>query len=273
VLEESLNKINPTRVRISQRVRNKRRHALESAVANAKQALESYLLSASLLSKRLQNLVEILHLENAPERIECFDISHTMGEATKASCVVFGRDGAVKSDYRRYNIKDIEPGDDYAAMRQVLERRYSKRLQSPEQLPDLILIDGGKGQLNASLEVLSEYGLDHLPIFGLAKREEEVFVPGRQDPILLPRNSQGRFLIQRVRDEAHRYAITTHRRARNKLGLSSTLEAIPGVGPGRRKALLKAFGSMDKIRAATVEELAAVPGMTLKVAQQVKEFL
>jgi excinuclease ABC subunit C len=140
-------------------------------------------------------------------------------------------------------------------------------------MPDLILIDGGKGQLNASLEVLSEYGLDHLPIFGLAKREEEVFVPGHEDPILLPRNSQGRFLIQRVRDEAHRFAITTHRRARNKLGLSSTLEAIPGVGPQRRRALLKAFGSMDKIRAATVEELAAVPGMTAKVARQVKEFL
>jgi excinuclease ABC subunit C len=140
-------------------------------------------------------------------------------------------------------------------------------------MPDLILIDGGKGQLNASLEVLSEYGLDHLPIFGLAKREEEVFVPNQQAPILLPRNSQGRFLIQRVRDEAHRFAITTHRRARNKLGLSSTLEAIPGVGPERRKALLKAFGSMDKIRAATIEELAAVPGMTVKVAQQVKEFL
>jgi excinuclease ABC subunit C len=140
-------------------------------------------------------------------------------------------------------------------------------------MPDLILIDGGKGQLNAATEVLSEYGLDHLPIFGLAKRQEEIYVPGQEQPICLPRNSQGLFLVQRVRDEAHRFAITAHRRARNKLGLASTLEAVPGVGPKRRKALLTTFGSMDKIRAATVEELAAVPGMTLQVAQRVKEYL
>jgi excinuclease ABC subunit C len=140
-------------------------------------------------------------------------------------------------------------------------------------MPDLILIDGGKGQLNAAAEVLSEYGLDHLPIFGLAKRQEEIFVPDQEEPILLPRNSQGLYLVQRIRDEAHRFAITAHRRARAKLGLASTLEAVPGIGPQRRKALLKAFGSMDKIRSASVDELAAVPGMTLKVAQRVKEFL
>ena len=143
---------------------------------NAKQALDSYLLSASMLSKRLQNLVEILHLENPPERIECFDISHTMGEATKASCVVFGREGAIKSEYRRYNIKDIEPGDDYAAMRQVLQRRYEKRQDLPEQLPDLILIDGGKGQLGIALEVLEGLNIPNvkpqLRVFGVAKGAE-----------------------------------------------------------------------------------------------------
>jgi excinuclease ABC subunit C len=140
-------------------------------------------------------------------------------------------------------------------------------------MPDLILIDGGKGQLNAATEVLSEYGLDHLAVFGLAKREEEIFVPGQEEAIYLPRNSQGMFLVQRIRDEAHRFAITAHRRARSKLSLASTLEAVPGIGPRRRKALLTTFGSMDKIRAASVQELAAVPGMTLKVAQRVKEYL
>ena len=142
-----------------------------------------------------------------------------------------------------------------------------------ELMPDVILIDGGKGQLNASVEVLREYGLDHLPIFGLAKREEEVFVPGHEDPILLPRNSQGRFLIQRVRDEAHRFAITYHRRVRRKETVVSQLDGVPGVGPKRRSALLQQFGSIQAIREASVEELAAVPSMTRKVAEQLKASL
>jgi len=244
-------------------------------------------------TEALAELQEALELPEPPARIEGYDISTFYGTATYGSMVVFVHGVPRKSEYRRFRVRSVsEHSDDYASLQEVLRRRFRRAQADQEEsetddadlppakidasfavMPDLILIDGGKGQLNASLEVLSEYGLDHLPIFGLAKREEEVFVPGREDPILLPRNSQGRFLIQRVRDEAHRFAITTHRRARNKLGLSSTLEAIPGVGPQRRRALLKAFGSMDKIRAATVEELAAVPGMTAKVAQQIKEFL
>jgi len=149
----------------------------------------------------------------------------------------------------------------------------AKKDASFSVIPDLILIDGGKGQLNAAVEVLSGYGLDHLAIFGLAKREEEIYVAGQDSPVRLPRDSQGLYLIQRVRDEAHRFAITAHRRARRKLGLASTLESVPGVGPERRKALLKAFGSMDHIREATLDELAAVPGMTRKVAERIKEFL
>ncbi len=176
VLAESLHQLNQSRVRISSRVRDKRRRALDIAVSNARQALESYLLSTSMLSKRFKNLIEILHLENAPERIECFDISHTMGEATRASCVVFGRDGAIKNEYRRYNIKDIQAGDDYAAMRQVLERRYARRLHDAELLPDLILIDGGKGQLGVALEVLEDLNIptlkENLRVFGVAKGVE-----------------------------------------------------------------------------------------------------
>ena len=278
VLEESLNKINPTRVRISQRVRNKRRHALESAIANAKQALESYLLSASLLSKRLQNLVEILHLESAPERIECFDISHTMGEATKASCVVFGRDGAIKSDYRRYNIKDIEPGDDYAAMRQVLERRYSKRLQAPEQLPDLILIDGGKGQLGVALEVLEALNIPtikpELRVFGVAKGAErragyEDIIDEEMSTLNVPPDSPGLLLIQQVRDEAHRFAITGHRQARAKARRRSRLEEIPGIGVRKRQLLLNTFGGLQGVQAAGVEELMQIKGINRETAQAI----
>jgi excinuclease ABC subunit C len=278
VLGESLNQLNPSRVRISQRVRNKRRHALESAIANAKQALESYLLSASLLSKRLQNLVEILHLENAPERIECFDISHTMGEATKASCVVFGRDGAIKNEYRRYNIKDIAAGDDYAAMRQVLERRYSKRLQSPEQLPDLILIDGGKGQLGVALDVLEALNIptikSQLRVFGVAKGAErragyEDIIDEEMTALNIAMDSPALLLIQQIRDEAHRFAITGHRQARAKTRRRSRLEEIPGIGVRKRQLLLNTFGGLHGVQAAGVEELMQIKGINRETAQAI----
>ena len=278
VLSESLNQLNPTRIRITHRVRDKRRRALESAIANAKQALDSYLLSASLLSKRLQNLVEILNLESAPERIECFDVSHTMGEATKASCVVFGRDGAIKSEYRRYNIKDIEPGDDYAAMRQVLERRYSKRVQSPEQLPDLILIDGGKGQLGIALEVLEALNIPtikpELRVFGVAKGAErragyEDIIDEEMSTLNFPMDSPALLLIQQVRDEAHRFAITGHRQARAKARRRSRLEEIPGIGVRKRQLLLNTFGGLHGVQSAGVEELMQIKGINRETAQAI----
>jgi excinuclease ABC subunit C len=268
--------------------------ATENAVETLAALRAQWAADQNRQTEALAELQEALELPAPPARIEGYDISTFYGTATYGSMVVFVHGVPRKSEYRRFKIRSVTGhSDDYASLQEVLRRRFRRAQVGREQpeacddegappkkidasfavMPDLILIDGGKGQLNAALDVLSECGLDHLPIFGLAKREEEVFVPGQGDPILLPRNSQGRFLIQRVRDEAHRFAITTHRRARNKLGLSSTLEAIPGVGPQRRKALLKAFGSMDKIRAATVDELTAVPGMTAKVARQVKEYL
>jgi excinuclease ABC subunit C len=276
VLTESLHQLNQSRIRIVHNVRNKRRHALENAINNAGQALESYLLSASLLSKRFQSLVELLHLENPPERIECFDISHTMGEATKASCVVFGKEGAIKNEYRCYNINDIQPGDDYAAMRQVLDRRYRKRQNTPEQLPDLILIDGGKGQLGVALDVLEELNIltvkANLRVFGVAKGVErragyEEIIDEEMTALNFPMDSPALLLIQQIRDEAHRFAITGHRQARAKARRKSRLEEIPGIGVKKRQLLLNTFGGLQGIQAAGVEELMQIRGINRETAQ------
>ncbi len=278
LLAESLHQLNHSRIRIVHSVRDKRRRALENAINNAKQALESYLLSASMLSKRYQNLVEILHLENPPERIECFDISHTMGESTKASCVVFGKEGAIKNEYRRYNIRDIQAGDDYAAMRQVLERRYEKRRNSPEQLPDLILIDGGKGQLGIALEVLEALNIptvkENLRVFGVAKGVErragyEDILDEEMSALNFPLDSPGLLLIQQIRDEAHRFAITGHRQARAKTRNKSRLEEIPGIGARKRQILLNTFGGLQGVKAAGIEELMQIRGINRETAQAI----
>ena len=278
LLTESLHQLHQSRIRITSNVRGKRRHALENAISNAKQALETYLLSASLLNKRFQSLVEDLHLENAPERIECFDISHTMGESTKASCVVFGKEGAMKSEYRRYNIKDIQAGDDYAAMRQVLDRRYRKRQELPDQLPDLILIDGGKGQLGIALEVMESLNIltvkENLRIFGVAKGVErragyEEILDEEMTPLNIPMDSPALLLIQQIRDEAHRFAITGHRQARAKTRRKSRLEEIPGIGAGKRRLLLNTFGGLQGVQAAGIEELIQIKGINRETAQAI----
>ena len=278
LLADSLHQLSHSRVRITNRVRGKRQRALESAINNAKQALESYLLSASLLSKRYQNLVEILHLEAPPERIECFDISHTMGESTKASCIVYGREGPIKNEYRRYNINDITPGDDYAAMRQVLERRYSKRQSSPELLPDLILVDGGKGQLGIALEVLESMNIpnvkDNLRVFGIAKGVDrragyEDIIDEEMSSLNFPMDSPALLLIQQIRDEAHRFAITGHRQARAKTRRKSRLEEIPGIGVRKRQLLLNTFGGLQGVQAAGVEELMQIKGINRETAQAI----
>jgi excinuclease ABC subunit C len=282
LLTESLHLLSHSRVRIAHNVRGKRQRALESAIANAKQALESYLLSASLLSKRFQNLVEVLHLEGPPERIECFDISHTMGESTKASCVVFGNEGAIKNEYRRYNINDIQPGDDYAAMRQVLDRRYSKRQNSPEQLPDLILIDGGKGQLGVAMDVLESLNIlnvkENLRVFGIAKGVErragyEEIIDEEMTALNFPMDSPALLLIQQIRDEAHRFAITGHRQARARTRRKSRLEEIPGIGIKKRQLLLNTFGGLQGVQAAGVEELMQIKGINRETAQAIYDTL
>ncbi len=278
LLAESLHQLNQSRVSIKHNVRDKRKRALENAINNARQALESYLLSASMLSKRYKSLVEILHLEQPPERIECFDISHTMGESTRASCVVFGRDGAVKSEYRRYNIAGIQAGDDYAAMRQVLERRYSKRRDMPDQLPDLILIDGGKGQLGVALDVLDSLNIptvkENLRVFGVAKGVErragyEEIIDEDMTALNPPMSAPGLLLIQQIRDEAHRFAITGHRQAQAKARRKSRLEEIPGIGARKRQLLLNTFGGLQGVKAAGVEELMQIRGINRETAQAI----
>jgi excinuclease ABC subunit C len=276
LISRTLGQISNTRIRITNTVREKRRHALENAVNNAKQALQSYLLSASHLNKRFLSLIEELQLESAPERIECFDISHTMGESTKASCVVFGQEGAIKSEYRNYNIKDIQGGDDYAAMKQVLERRYGKRQHSAELLPDLVFIDGGKGQLHTALDVFESLNLfakkPNLRVLGVSKGPERK--SGYEDIIdenyaILPikMDSPALLLIQQIRDEAHRFAITGHRRARAKKRNTSRLEAIRGIGAKKRQLLLNKFGGLQGVQAAGIEELIQIKGINRETAR------
>ena len=238
----------------------------------------------------LTELQQALNLPEAPLRIECYDISTLQGTNTVGSMVVFVKGIPRKSDYRRFKIKSVAGQDDYASMQEMLRRRF-KRMTDPgyrEQakvghedeenawalIPDLVIVDGGKGQLNAALEVLDEFELrDAVPIVGLAKQEEEIFTPGREESIMLPRHSQGLFLVQRVRDEAHRFGITYHRQLRGKTAVRSSLDDIEGIGPKRRRALLQKFGSIEAIRQASVDELAAVPGMNKRAAQMIKDML
>ncbi len=242
--------------------------------------------------KQEQALAEIqsaFQLPAPPNRVECYDISHTQGVATVGSMVVFTRGVPDKKLYRRFNIESAAGApDDFASMEQVLRRRFKRWQASQEQnlapgsrpdesfafLPDLLIVDGGKGQLSRAVDVLQEFELfTKVPVVGLAKQEEEIFFPEKPDSLLLPRHSQGLYLVQRIRDEAHRFAITAHRARRSKQGMASALDSIPGIGPVRRKALLKYFGSVDGIRKATVVELTAVPGITQSLASSVKAHL
>jgi excinuclease ABC subunit C len=272
--------------------RGHKRDLVEMATENAAETLAhlraQWLIDEGKQARALAELQEHLDLEQPPNRIEGYDISTTQGVATTGSLVVFVKGVPRKSDYRRFRIRTVEGTDDYASMKEMLRRRF-RRITEPEAqtkkapggkesswrlLPDLLVVDGGKGQLNIALEVLDEFGLrDQVPIVGLAKQEEEIFVPGRSDPVRLPRTSEGLYLMQRVRDEAHRFAITYHRKLRGKQTIISQLDGVPGIGPKRRSALLKHFGSIDAIRAASTEELAAVPGMTRKAAEQLKGSL
>jgi excinuclease ABC subunit C len=256
-------------------VRGDRARFLDLAVRNAEAALASRLASRQTQLARLESLRDLLEMDETPQRIECFDISHTMGEATVASCVVFGPEGPEKSQYRRFNIAGITPGDDYAAMRQALERRY-KRVQAGEgKLPDLLLIDGGKGQVQQAVDVLNELGLEGVPIVGVAKGEarragDETLILGRGGRTLWPGpESLASHLIQAVRDEAHRFAITGHRGRREKAREHSTLEDIAGVGPRRRSALLRHFGGLTGIAGAGVEELMKVKGVSRELAERI----
>ncbi|GAA5184548.1 excinuclease ABC subunit UvrC [Niveibacterium umoris] len=252
---------------------------VEMAERNAREAIEIRLRESGRVADQLDALRSALELQDAPQRIECFDISHTMGEATIASCVVWEDGGMKKSEYRRFNIAGVEPGDDYGAMRQALERRYGKVAAGEGARPDLILIDGGKGQVSVAYEVLVELGLETIAMLGVAKGEarkaglEQLVFPDNRAPLVLGGEHAGLHLIQTVRDEAHRFAITGMRAKRAKARVGSRLDDIPGIGPTRRKKLIETFGGLAGVKEATVEDLCRVSGVNRKLAEAIYNAL
>lgn len=265
-------------VEIRSRVREARAAWLEMAQRNAESGLASTLANRGHIAQRFADLQRVLERDAPVTRMECFDISHTMGEATVASCVVFDGQGPKKSDYRRFNIEGITPGDDYAAMHQALTRRYSRLLKDEAVLPDILFIDGGKGQLAQAVDVLAELGVHQVQLIGIAKGEGRK--PGLETlhfpdggTLSLSADSPALHLIQHIRDEAHRFAITGHRERRAKARRTSTLEGIPGVGPTRRRALIQHFGGLQEVMRASERDLATVPGISATLAQAIHAAL
>ncbi|MEO8443555.1 MAG: excinuclease ABC subunit UvrC [Gammaproteobacteria bacterium] len=279
VLEASLTARHGHDVRIRHQVRGTRRRWLEMAATNAAQGLSSRIAAGGSLRGQLASLVDALALEEVPRRIECFDISHTGGDETVAACVVFDADGPLKADYRRFNIRDVEPGDDYGAIAQAVERRFARIRRGESPMPDLIFIDGGSGQVERARSVLEEFQLAHLPLIGVSKGrdrragEEKLVFPGEAAARSLPPDSPALHLIQKIRDEAHWFAITGHRQRRAKARTSSSLESIAGLGPLRRRALLREFGGLQGIRQAGVADLARVDGISRQLAQRIYDHL
>ena len=260
---------------ISYRVRGTRARWQQLAVTNAEQALAARLANRQHVAARFDALAQVLDMDEVPQRLECFDISHSSGEATVASCVVFGPEGPLKSDYRRYNIEGVTPGDDYAAMHQALTRRFSKIKDGEGKLPDILLVDGGKGQLAMAREVLEELAVPELILLGVAKGTtrkpglETLYLNDAAHEFTLPGNSPALHLIQQIRDESHRFAITGHRARRDKTRRTSTLEGVAGVGPKRRRELLNHFGGLQELSRASIEEIAKAPGISKKLAESI----
>ena len=263
------------RVSLRVSVRADRARWLNMAKQNARLALDSRLASRAGMLQRVEALQNALKLDEAPARMECFDISHTGGELTVASCVVFDQQGAVKTDYRRFNIENIQGGDDYAAMQQALSRRYTRIQAGEGVLPDILFIDGGKGQLSTAAGVLEELAVNGVMLVGVAKGVdrkagmEQLFLLGQDVPIILPADSPALHLIQQIRDEAHRFAITGHRQRRDRSRKTSVLETIPGIGAKRRQQLLKQFGGLQGVARAGIEDLTRVQGISRQLAEQV----
>ncbi len=275
LLQEVLQSESGHKVSLRQPQRGQAVRWMQMAKTNAEISLTHRLSSRSNLLQRFETLQDALELDELPKRIECFDISHTRGERTVASCVVFGLEGAIKADYRKFNIEGITGGDDYAAMNQALTRRFTRLQKGEGKRPDLLLIDGGKGQIKEAREVLAELNLSDLPILGIAKGperkpgEETLFLVGREGEVTLAADSPALHLLQQVRDEAHRFAITGHRQRRAKARKTSTLEHIEGLGPKRRQKLLQQFGGLQEVQRAGVEDLAKVEGISKPLAQKI----
>jgi len=266
----------PARLHVPQR--GKKRHLAELAERNATDALEQervrWLADRGKTEVALRELQEALGLEGPPKRIECYDVSHVQGTSVVSSMIVFEDGRPAKSQYRRFRARISDRNDDFTNMRDTLRRRFlrsaSPEAQSSWPLPDLVILDGGKGQLSAGLAALADAGRLQIPIAALAKEREELFVPNRPDPIVLPRTAQGLYLVQRIRDEAHRFAVTYHQKVRSRRAVRSILDDIAGVGPARKRALLRKFGSVRAMQEAPVEELAAVGGVGTALAERIK---
>lgn len=301
LIEAWLSEKRGTKVQIVVAQRGTRRRMVELAAENARESMD--MLRARWLadkSKTTQALIELqdeLDLPTIPRRIECYDISNIQGTSSVASMVVFIDGHPKPAEYRRFRIKTVEGANDFASMAEVLKRRFARfqrrdgagdlesvlppgydtdepvQLEGWGSLPDLVIVDGGKGQLSAALDAMRNLGLKHVPLAGLAKQNEELFVQDLADPIVLPRTSQALYLVQRIRDEAHRFAIQYHRKVRTKTGMESALDSVPGIGPKRKRALLRKFGSLKGIREAPVEEIASTVGFTKTLAEKVKASL
>jgi len=278
LIAEALEQRRGKKLKLTGSVRGERRQWQRLAETNAVDALRRRLAERDQVGREIQALADLLRLESPPARIECFDISHISGTETVASCVVHTSAGLQRKLYRWFNIEDITPGDDYAAMRQALVRRYKRVLaEAPENLPDLVLIDGGRGQTAGARAVLAELGLEQIPVVGIAKGParrsgHETWVLDGREVVPGP-NHPASLLAQRIRDEAHRFAIRGHRQRRQKRATASPLENIPGVGPTRRKRLLQHFGGLKGVRGAGVEELSRVPGINRQLAEAICEHL
>lgn len=275
LLEAELGQRAGHRVAIKSRVRGDRLRWLEMAATNANQGLDLRVASNTTIRGQFVALGEVLGLDEVPERLECFDVSHTSGEATVASCVVFNQAGPQKSDYRRFNLRPAAAGDDYAAMAEALERRYKRVKQGEVPMPDVLFIDGGKGQLAKAIAVLGEFGLDWLRVVAVAKGRarkpggERLFLSGRDTPLRLRVDSPALLLIQQLRDEAHRFAITGHRQRRAKARRTSRLEQIPGLGPRKRRELLRQFGGLQGVMSAGIDDLCKVRGISRTLAESI----
>ena len=267
------------KVSIVNRVRGAKKDWLQIGNLNVMERLKRSLAEANSVQNRLNALQRVFELDEPIKRIECFDISHTQGNQTVASCVVFTEAGALKGDYRRYNISGITPGDDYAAMQQALKRRYKRVVTEEGVLPNILLIDGGKGQLNMAAEIIDELQLSSILLVGVAKGEgrrpglETLFIRGQKYGIGLEPHSAALHLVQQVRDEAHRFAIAGHRARRGKAQTKSVLQEIPGVGAKRRQALLKHFGGIQGVKNAGVKDLANAPGISEEIAEKIYQYL
>jgi excinuclease ABC subunit C len=276
-LEQALAQKAGHAVQIRTGVRGTRARWLEMARNNARLGLRMRASTRATIAEQLEALGHELDLGRAPQRLECFDVSHSMGESAVASCVVFGPEGPIKSDYRRFNLRDITPGDDFAGIEQAVERRFARILKGEAPMPDLLMIDGGPGQLTAATTALARLGIAELAVIGVAKGadrrvgQERLFFPGRDTPLILPDDSPALRLIQRVRDEAHRFAITGHRQSRDRSRRESWLEEIPGLGPKKRRELLKAFGGLQGVRRASIEDLSKVHGISRQLAEEIYE--